>query len=160
MQSEKAQIEIIIHTDGCCLGNPGLGGYAAVLKCGSHEKEITGGFRKSTNNRMELMAVIVALEALKKNSSKVTVYTDSEYVANSVEKGWLFTWEKKDFSGKKNKDLWLRFLNAYRRHIVAIKWVKGHAGNEGNELCDILSKASAISKPQEIDEGYESTNKT
>lgn len=156
--SEK--VEIIIYTDGCCLGNPGIGGYAAVLKFGAHEKEITGGFRKSTNSRMELMAAIVAIEALKKDGSKATIYTDSEYVSNAVGKGWLFSWEKNNFSGKKNRDLWVRFLEAYRRHDITIKWVKGHAGNEGNELCDTLSKASALAKPQDIDEGYEAVNKT
>jgi ribonuclease HI len=154
------QNDIIIYTDGCCLGNPGLGGYAAVLRFGSHEKQITGGFRKSTNNRMELMAVIVAIEALKKDGRTATIYTDSEYVSNAVGNGWVFNWEKKNFSSKKNSDLWKRFLTAYRRHNITIRWVRGHNGNEGNELCDTLSKSFASSKPDTIDEGYEATEKT
>lgn len=152
--------EIIIHTDGCCLGNPGLGGYAAHLKCGNLEREISGGFRKSTNNRMELMAVIIAIEALKINGSTVTIFTDSEYVSNAVGKGWLFTWEKNNFSGKKNSDLWKRFIVAYGKHNITIQWVRGHDGNEINERCDTLSKAAAMSKPQTIDEGYEVIKKT
>ena len=118
---------ITIYTDGSALGNPGPGGYGAVLLSGQHRKELSQGFRLTTNNRMELMAVWVALEALKFDGSDVTVYSDSKYVVDAVTKGWLFSWVKKRFAGKKNPDLWMRFLRVYRHHNVRFVWVKGHA---------------------------------
>ena len=123
---------ITIYTDGSALGNPGPGGYGAVLLSGQHRKELSQGFRLTTNNRMELMAVCVALEALKFDGSDVTVYSDSKYVVDAVTKGWVFGWVKKQFAGKKNPDLWMRFLRVYRRHNVRFVWVKGHADTVEN----------------------------
>ncbi len=133
------QGEIIIYTDGASSGNPGPGGYGVVLISGKHRLEKSAGFKLTTNNRMELMGVIEGLEALKIPNSKVTVYTDSKYVADSVEKGWVFQWESKGFKKKKNPDLWIRFLKIYRKHNVRFKWVKGHASNIENEVCDRLA---------------------
>ncbi len=152
--------EVQIYTDGACLGNPGKGGYASYLryveKSGFvHRKYITGGFRNTTNNRMELMAVIVGLEALKFNSTTVTIYSDSKYVVDSVIKRWVFGWLKqRDFGGKRNRDLWERFIKAYSLHNVTMQWVKGHAGIDGNEKCDQLANKAAESAT-EIDEIYE-----
>lgn len=131
--------EITIYTDGASSGNPGPGGYGVVLISGRHRLEKSEGFRLTTNNRMELLAVITGLEALKIPGSNVVVYTDSRYVADSVEKGWVFQWESKAFRKKKNPDLWTRFLKVYRRHNVRFVWVKGHANNLENELCDRLA---------------------
>jgi ribonuclease HI len=122
---------------------------------GAHRKELSQGYRLTTNNRMELMAVIVSLEALKIPNSKVIIYTDSQYVVNSVEKKWVFGWEKKNYAGKKNADLWQRFLKVYRRHTVTFKWVRGHAGNPENERCDCLAVAAAQSPRLLNDTGYE-----
>jgi len=132
---------ITIYTDGSALGNPGPGGYGAVLLSGQHRKELSQGFRLTTNNRMELMAVCVALEALKFDGSDVTVYSDSKYVVDAVTKGWLFSWVKKRFAGKKNPDLWMRFLRVYRHHNVRFVWVKGHADTVENNRCDQLAVA-------------------
>src|SRR5659263_15758 len=131
--------EIIIYTDGAASGNPGRGCYGVVLISGKHRLEKSAGFRITTNNRMELMAVIAGLEALKIPRSNVAVYTDSRYVADSVEKGWVFQWESKAFKKKKNPDLWIRFLKIYRKHKVRFVWIKGHASNPENELCDRLA---------------------
>lgn len=130
---------IEIFTDGGSSGNPGPGGFGVVLKSGSHYKEISGGFRKTTNNRMELMAVIVGLESIKKLGQEVVIYSDSKYVVDAVEKKWLNGWVSKGFVGKKNKDLWLRFLAVYKLHKVRFVWVKGHAGHIENERCDRLA---------------------
>jgi ribonuclease HI len=131
--------EITIYTDGASSGNPGPGGYGVVLISGKHRLEKSAGFRLTTNNRMELMAVIEGLEALKIPGSKVVVYTDSKYVADSIEKGWVFQWESKSFKKKKNPDLWMRFLQVYRKHNVRFIWIKGHANNTENETCDRLA---------------------
>jgi len=133
------QNEIIIYTDGASSGNPGPGGYGVVLISGRHRLEKSAGFRLTTNNRMELLAVIEGLEALKIAGSRVVVYTDSKYVADSVEKGWVFQWESKAFKKKKNPDLWMRFLKIYRKHKVRFIWIKGHANNTENEICDRLA---------------------
>ncbi len=130
---------IKIYTDGAASGNPGPGGYGALLISGRHRKELSEGFKLTTNNRMELLAVIKGLEALKYPGCDVTVYTDSRYVADAVSKGWLFQWEKNGFKKKKNPDLWNRFLKIYREHNVKFVWVKGHANNPGNERCDQLA---------------------
>ena len=135
--------EITIYTDGAASGNPGPGGFGVVLKSGPYRKEIAQGFRKTTNNRMELLAVIVGLEALKMPGNVVTIYSDSRYVVDAVEKHWLFDWEKKGFKGKKNPDLWRRFLMVYRQHQVRFVWVKGHASNEHNNRCDALAVAES-----------------
>jgi ribonuclease HI len=131
--------EITIYTDGAASGNPGKGGYGAVLISGRHRLEKSEGYRLTTNNRMELLAVITGLESLKIPGSNVVIYTDSRYVADSVEKGWVFRWESKTFKKKKNPDLWIRFLKAYRKHNVRFVWIKGHASNPENELCDRLA---------------------
>ncbi len=149
---------IIIYTDGAAQGNPGPGGYGVVLKYNQHRKELAEGFRKTTNNRMELLAVIKGLETLKHNKMKVTIYSDSKYVVDAVEKGWLSSWVKIGFKKKKNVDLWKRFLEVYKYHNVTFKWVKGHAGNPENERCDQLAVAAANSGNLKIDEGYELEN--
>ncbi len=148
-------MEITIYTDGSALGNPGPGGYGIVLKAGKYRKELSGGFRNTTNNRMELLAVILALEALKIPDSEVTIFSDSSYVVNAVEKGWVFAWQKKLFKGKKNPDLWKRFLKIYPKHKVNLKWVKGHAGIPENERCDTLAVAAARKNNLPPDTEYE-----
>ncbi|MGD0342711.1 MAG: ribonuclease H [Bacteroidales bacterium] len=148
------QGEITIYTDGAARGNPGPGGYGVVLISGKLRLEKSEGFRLTTNNRMELMAVIVGLEALKKPKSIATVYTDSKYVADSVEKGWLFQWEAKAFKKKKNPDLWIRFLKVYRKHNVRLIWIKGHNNNKENELCDRLAVEAYGSGILSEDSGY------
>ena len=150
--------DIIIYTDGAARGNPGPGGYGAVLKSGSHRKELSEGFRKTTNNRMELLAVIVALETLKSEGSNVEVYTDSKYVSDAVEKKWVFGWEKVRFKNKKNPDLWMRFLKIYRKHNVKFHWVKGHANIPENERCDQLAVEASKKSILLVDEVYEKTN--
>ncbi len=146
---------ITIYTDGSALGNPGAGGYGVVLISGVHRKELSQGFRLTTNNRMELMAVCVGLEALKFEGSDVTVYSDSKYVVDAVEKRWLFGWEKKGYKDKKNPDLWQRFLKVYRRHRVSFVWVKGHADNVENNRCDTLAVAAAHNRAAHLEDvGY------
>ena len=145
---------ITIYTDGSALGNPGPGGYGAVLLSGHHRKELSQGFRLTTNNRMELMAVCVALETLKFEGSDVVIYSDSKYVVDAVTKGWVFGWEKKGFKDKKNPDLWRRFLAVYRRHHVRFVWVKGHAEIPENERCDRLAVAASSSSNLIEDVGY------
>ncbi len=145
---------ITVYTDGAALGNPGPGGYGIVLLSGRHRKEISQGYRLTTNNRMELLAVIVALESLKIPGSNVTVYTDSRYVADAVEKKWLFGWERNGFKKKKNPDLWQRFLAVFRKHKVKFIWVKGHANIPENETCDRLAVQAAKSSELLDDEGY------
>jgi ribonuclease HI len=146
--------EVVIYTDGACSGNPGPGGYGVVLISGSHRKEISGGFRLTTNNRMELLAAIIALEALKRNGTVVRLHTDSQYLVNAVNKGWLFNWEMKRFAKKKNPDLWIRFLEVYRRHHVTFRWVKGHNNDPENERCDILAVTAAKGPDRQEDVGY------
>jgi ribonuclease HI len=146
---------IELFTDGASKGNPGPGGFGVILRAGQHYKEISGGFRKTTNNRMELLAVIVGLEALKKPGQHVTIYSDSKYVVDAVEKRWVFGWLQKGFAGKKNKDLWLRFLQVYKLHNVRFVWVKGHAGHPENERCDQLAVAASMSKDVAIDSVFE-----
>lgn len=146
---------VIIYTDGAAQGNPGPGGYGVLLTCGQHKREISAGYRLTTNNRMELLAVITALEALKRDGIDCTIYSDSKYVVDSITKGWVFNWEKKGFKEKKNPDLWQRFLNVYRRQKVRFVWIKGHADIPGNERCDRLAVAAALSPNLLIDEGYE-----
>ncbi len=150
--------EIIIYTDGASSGNPGPGGYGVVLISGRHRLEKSEGFKLTTNNRMELMGVIAGLEALKIPGSRVTVYTDSKYVADSVEKGWVFQWEAKQFIKKKNPDLWKRFLIIYRKHNVRFVWVKGHANNVENERCDCLAVEAYLKGQLKDDTGYNPEN--
>ena len=146
--------KITIYTDGAARGNPGPGGYGVVLISGPHRKELSGGFSHTTNNRMELLAVIVGLETLKKNNSEVVVYSDSKYVVDAVEKNWLFGWEKIGFKKKKNPDLWRRFLQIYRKHKVKFVWVKGHANIPENERCDQLAVEASHSNNLPEDLGY------
>ena len=146
--------KVIIYTDGAASGNPGPGGYGVVMMSGIHRKELSQGYQLTTNNRMELLAVIVALEALKTENCEVTIFTDSKYVSDAVTKGWLFSWVKKGFKDKKNPDLWTRFLESYKKHKINFIWIKGHANNPENERCDQLaveaSKKTALMK----DTGY------
>ena len=146
---------IEIYTDGSAKGNPGKGGYGIVLLYKGRRKEISEGFRLTTNNRMELLAVIVAIEAIKKDLESITVYSDSKYVINAVEKGWLFNWEKTNFNKKKNPDLWIRFLKAYRKHRILFKWVRGHSNNTENERCDYLAVNASENLPLSVDSWYE-----
>jgi len=148
------QGEITIYTDGAASGNPGPGGYGVVLISGKHRLEKSEGFRLTTNNRMELLAVITGLEALKIPGSKVVVYTDSRYVSDSVEKGWVFQWETKGFRKKKNSDLWIRFLKIYRKHKVRFVWIKGHSNNTENEVCDRLAVNAYSGGHLSEDSGY------
>ena len=152
-------MKINIYTDGAAKGNPGPGGYGVVLMAGKHYKELSAGYRLTTNNRMELLAVIVGLEALKKHHQEVTVYSDSKYVVDAVEKGWVFNWEKKNFKEKKNQDLWKRFLKSFRVHQVHFKWIKGHAGHPQNEKCDQLAVEAAESSQLSVDVDYEYASK-
>ncbi|OFY44040.1 MAG: ribonuclease HI [Bacteroidetes bacterium GWF2_40_14] len=145
---------INLYTDGAARGNPGPGGYGVVLKSGKHYKELSGGFSHTTNNRMELLAVITGLEAIKRSNSEICVFSDSSYVCDAINKGWLFGWEKKNFDKKKNPDLWIRFLNVYRRHKVKFVWIKGHAGHTENERCDQLAVEASLKKDLPADSGY------
>jgi ribonuclease HI len=148
--------ELIIYTDGASRGNPGPGGYGAILQYGGKEKELSGGFRRTTNNRMELMAVIAALEALKKDNLSITIYSDSQYIVRAVQEGWLKNWIATNFKGgKKNKDLWMRYAEAAKGHNIKFKWVRGHADNEFNNRCDVLATMAADAKDLQEDVGYE-----
>ena len=149
-------MSITIYTDGSAKGNPGNGGYGIVLMSGDYRKELNQGFKLTTNNRMELLAVIVAIESVKKEGSEITIFSDSKYVVDAVEKKWVFGWEKKNFNKKKNPDLWIRFLKIYRKQKVSFAWVKGHANNKENERCDVLAVQAAESKNLLTDQWYES----
>ncbi|NPA68028.1 MAG: ribonuclease HI [Chlorobi bacterium] len=153
-------MKITVYTDGASRGNPGPGGYGVVLLAGKYRKELSEGFRLTTNNRMELLAVIAGLEALKNEGSDVTVYSDSSYVVDAVEKKWVFSWEKKSFKNKKNPDLWKRFLKIYRKHKVKLVWIKGHANIPENERCDFLAVEASKKENLKIDEGYENMQKS
>ncbi len=147
--------QLIIYTDGAARGNPGRGGYGAILMWGIAIKEISQGYKHTTNNRMELMAVIAALELLKRENLEVTIYTDSKYIVDTVEKKWLHAWIKTGFKGKKNKDLWLRFWEFYKNNSIKFIWVKGHADNKWNNRCDILATEAADGKNLLDDFGYD-----
>ena len=148
--------ELIIYTDGSSRGNPGPGGYGVVMMWGDKKKELSAGYRHTTNNRMELMAVVVALQNITKKNIALTIYTDSQYVVNSIEKKWLNNWIKTNFAGgKKNKDLWLQYHQLAKDFKVKMKWVKGHTDNAFNNRCDELATTAADGKVLLIDEGYE-----
>ena len=152
--------QLIIYTDGAARGNPGPGGYGVVLMWGDKRKEISAGYRLTTNNRMELMAVIVALESLTKKNIPLTIYTDSQYIVNSIQKKWLDNWIRTDFKGgKKNKDLWLRFYKLSKDYDIKFVWVRGHADNPFNNRCDELATTAADGNNLLIDEGYEKEGK-
>lgn len=145
----------MLYTDGASRGNPGPGGYGAVLIYGDKRKELSKGFRRTTNNRMELMAVIAGLEAMKKEGLPITVYSDSQYVVKAVKEGWLKKWIATNFAGgKKNKDLWLRFHALAQKHQLKFVWVKGHADNVWNNRCDQLATAAADGYDLVEDEGF------
>lgn len=147
---------ITLYTDGSARGNPGPGGYGAILMFGSHRKELSKGFRHTTNNRMELWAIIAGLEAIRKRDIPVTIYSDSQYVVNSINKGWLNTWMKTNFKGgKKNADLWKKYHSIAMHFIITINWVKGHADNPYNNRCDELATAAADGKNLIVDGEYE-----
>lgn len=147
---------ITMYTDGSSRGNPGPGGYGVILMAGTLQKELSQGYRLTTNNRMELMAVIAGLEALKKEGMNITVYSDSQYVVKAVQEGWLKKWIATDFKGgKKNKDLWIKYNRLAAKHHIRFVWVKGHAENAHNNRCDILATTAADSRDLLIDEGYE-----
>lgn len=149
--------QVYLYTDGAAKGNPGPGGYGLILELAgsTYKKEFFEGFRLTTNNRMELLAVIVGLEKLTKPNMSVLVVSDSKYVIDSVEKRWVFGWEKKNFVGKKNPDLWVRFLKVYRQHNVAFRWIKGHNNHPQNERCDQLAVMAASQNKLNIDHYYE-----
>lgn len=145
-----------IYTDGASRGNPGPGGYGVILRYRQHYKELSKGYRLTTNNRMELMACIAGLEALKTSGLDITIYSDSKYVVDTIEQGWIFNWMRKtDFARKKNKDLWLRFMHLFKRQQIRMVWVKGHNDHPENERCDELATRAADSPDLDIDEGYE-----
>ena len=146
---------LTIYTDGAARGNPGRGGYGALLFWGNKSKELSAGYRLTTNNRMELMAVIVALEALSRTQLLINIYSDSKYVIEAIEKGWVFGWQKKGFKGKKNPDLWQRYLSLHHLHQIKFHWVKGHADNPYNNRCDELATQAADSTNLMIDDWYE-----
>jgi ribonuclease HI len=148
-------MKIEIFTDGAAKGNPGRGGYGVLLRFNDVVKELSEGFRMTTNNRMELLAVIVALESLKTNQYPVHIYSDSKYVIDSISKKWVFNWVKTGFKGKKNKDLWLRYLEIHPKFNLVFHWVKGHAGHIENERCDVLAVAAAEGENLKIDDFFE-----
>jgi ribonuclease HI len=151
---------INIYTDGACRGNPGKGGYGIVMEWVGkpYSKEFSQGYLRTTNNRMELLAVIVGLEQLKKEGLEVIVFSDSKYVVDSIEKGWVFNWIKKGFKGKKNADLWRRLLKVYKKQQVKFQWIKGHNDHPQNERCDALAVAASQKKELLIDTGFEGKN--
>ncbi len=147
---------VIMYTDGSSRGNPGPGGYGVILMSGERSKEISQGYRLTTNNRMELMAVIAGLEAMKKKGQTITIYTDSQYIVKAVKEGWLNKWIATNFAkGKKNKDLWVKFYNLFLQHTINFVWVKGHAENQYNNRCDVLATSAADGYDKLVDEGYE-----
>ena len=152
-----AMAVVEIYTDGSARSNPGRGGYGTILKYGNQEKELSQGYRMTTNNRMELLAVIVGLETLTREGLEVVIYSDSKYVVDSIDKKWVFGWAKKGFKDKKNPDLWKRLLKIFPKHKVKMKWIKGHNDHPYNERCDVLATEAADGKHLLIDEGYESS---
>lgn len=146
---------IRIYTDGAAQGNPGPGGYGTIMRYGQHEKEFSQGFRLTTNNRMELLAVIVGLEAIKKTGIAVTIYSDSKYVVDSVEKGWIWGWQKKNFAKKANPDLWQRYIPLHTKYKPKFIWIRGHAGHPENERCDQLAVQAANEFNLSTDTWYE-----
>jgi ribonuclease HI len=152
--------KITIFTDGASSGNPGPGGYGVVMIAGPHRKEMSEGFKLTTNNRMELLAVIVALEQLKIENSVVEVFTDSRYVVDAIEKKWVFGWQKKGFKNKKNPDLWIRLLKIYPKHQVRFHWIKGHNNHPENERCDQMAVLACKQKNLKVDQGYINNNQT
>ncbi|HEX8678176.1 MAG TPA: ribonuclease HI, partial [Segetibacter sp.] len=148
--------QLIVYTDGSSRGNPGPGGFGVILMWGDQRKEISAGYRRTTNNRMELLGVITALESLRKKNIPLTIYTDSQYIVKAVQEKWLDKWIKTNFAGgKKNKDLWIRFFNLAKDYQITFKWVKGHADNPFNNRCDMLATTAADGQNLLVDEEYE-----
>lgn len=148
-------MKVEIYTDGAAKGNPGRGGYGVLMRFNGKIKEMSEGFRMTTNNRMELLAVIVALESMKTNQFPIHIYSDSKYVIDSISKGWVFNWQRTGFKGKKNADLWHRYLKVHSKFTLVFHWVKGHAGHPENERCDVLAVCAAEGKHLEVDEVFE-----
>jgi len=146
---------INIYTDGASSGNPGPGGFGVILRSGKHYKEISEGYRKTTNNRMELLAVITGLASIKNPAQDIMIQSHSKYIIDSVEKKWVFNWVRTNFKGKKNKDLWLRFLEVYKQHQIRFTWVKGHNGHTENERCDELAVQASKQKNLLTDANFE-----
>jgi len=146
---------IKIYTDGSSRGNPGPGGYGIILEYGEHVKEISEGFRVTTNNRMELLSIIIAMESIKDFKGSVLVFSDSKYVVDAINKKWVFSWHKKGYKNKKNPDLWKRFLKTYYKQQISFHWIKGHSGHSKNERCDHLAVQASRNQKLKIDEGYE-----
>lgn len=151
---------VTMYTDGAARGNPGPGGYGTVLLYKGHRKELSAGYRLTTNNRMELLAVIAGMEALKRQNLKVRVYSDSKYVVDAVSKGWIWNWETKRFRNKKNPDLWMRYIQLHRKYNIEFTWVKGHSNIPENERCDQLAVEASLQPNLQIDAGYEQENGT
>jgi len=151
---------IYIYTDGASRGNPGKGGYGVVLISGTHRKELAGAFRLTTNNRMELLAAIKGLEALKLTKSEVTIVSDSKYVVDAINQKWIYGWLKKNWKDVKNSDLWVQFWKLYQQHVVSMKWIKGHNAHVENERCDVLATQVADEGPYAIDAAFEAINKS
>ena len=159
MEMNSARPKIFLYTDGASSGNPGPGGYGVVLKCAGHEKEMSGGFIRTTNNRMELLAVIRGLEAIRWRPATVHVVSDSSYVVKAINEGWLLKWKSKGYAKVKNPDLWMRLEPLLAAHHVTFHWIKGHAGHPENERCDALAVAAgagavAAGKALPDDAGY------
>ncbi len=150
---------IEIYTDGSAKGNPGKGGYGIVIKTKDNYLEISNGYRLTTNNRMELLAVIVALEKLECTDEEIIITSDSKYVIDAVTKGWVFNWQRKGFKKKKNPDLWKRFLKEYHKYKIKFNWVPGHSGHIENERCDELAVNASIHEELEVDEYFENSQK-
>ncbi|MDC0189342.1 ribonuclease HI [Flavobacteriales bacterium] len=146
---------IKIYTDGSSRGNPGPGGYGIILEYGDHIKEISEGFRLTTNNRMELLSIIIAMESIKDFKGSILVFSDSKYVVDAINKKWVFSWHHKGYKNKKNPDLWKRFLKTYYSHQISFHWIKGHSGHSKNERCDHLAVQASRNQKLKIDEGYE-----
>ncbi|MDZ7845623.1 MAG: ribonuclease HI [Owenweeksia sp.] len=148
-------MRVDVYTDGAASGNPGPGGYGIVMESGNKRKELSAGYRKTTNNRMELLATIVAMQNLRKKDIDLHIFSDSKYVVDAVNKGWLFSWEKKNYKAKKNVDLWKQFLQYYRKYKPELHWVKGHNNHPQNERCDQLAVQAYKKTPLQIDDGFE-----
>ncbi len=148
-------MRISIYTDGAARGNPGPGGYGIVMEAVGHRKEFSAGFRNTTNNRMELLAIIEALGKIKQPGHEVHIYSDSKYVVDAIEKGWLFNWVKKNFKDKKNVDLWQRYLPLHKQHQPKLHWIKGHNNHPQNERCDALAVEASKEPGLPPDEGFE-----
>ncbi len=151
---------VTMYTDGAARGNPGPGGYGVVLLYKGHRKELSAGYRLTTNNRMELLAVIAGLEALKRKNLKIVVYSDSKYVVDAINKGWIWKWEARRFKNKKNPDLWKRYIQLHRMFNIEFVWVKGHANIPENERCDQLAVNASLQQNLPADVGYEQENES